>query len=324
MIYAELFTFERVWIMLVDKRLVCDWEHLPAKQNVDKNQAIEVSSSNNPSTEPASSYAPAKSSFGIHGPMHHLSHRKFRGTWVSFLQTCRRVYSEAIPFLYSLPTFFFHDTMPFLAFAASLPPSHFKHIRSVTINLACDFAQPLFPYSLWKRWGTAKHFHMQVTRPEATSLDYAFFHDGSFAGELLNASVLPPQNSNTLLPSYMWDAIASALEEMKGLKKVHITMRDIPRQILVWCEHGYEHSGQRDALEIRSSLEWIGRDRPWKGDKNEGTENRKGKETEVVFENVWRKNDEQKRGHWIRHVGDDGKVEWEEVGEAAGRVRRDF
>lgn len=344
MIYAEMLPFERVWIVLIDKRLVCDWELIkaPVSKPNSNDSAGDTSIAELPAESSTStlSAAAAQGATTSQGAMTNqtlvdMSSRKPRGPamkfrigvpsktpmWglgiLSLLRTCRRVYSDVIPYLYSKPTFSFQDTLPFLAFVASIPPSHFQHIRSVTINLAT----PDLPRHLQARLNKVKEPAMTIPRPEVSSLKYAFFYDGSFPAPLYNASILPPQNPNKLLPSYMWDAIANALEEMKSLRQVRITLLNVPRRICVWVEHGYEGSGQRDAQDIMDSLKWVGRARPWKGEVDEPN---KGREAEVVFENVWWKTDREhkKQGHWVRQVDENGRVEWNEVGEAAGAVLR--
>ncbi|KAF2684099.1 hypothetical protein K458DRAFT_389314 [Lentithecium fluviatile CBS 122367] len=239
-----------------------------------------------------------------------------------FLQSCRRVYSEAIDLLYSAPRFAFCETLTFLAFSASILPSRFQRLRSITINLSGQgvpsHVLKIFPIPTL----TKAHLHRLgfSSNPCTYHLNYSLLHD-AYRGTLRNASVLISANSNPLDPTYAWDAVANALRKMKGVQEVFLSMRDVPRKIEVWVEHGYEHSGQRDARDIKTSLNWVGRDRPLEGGgsgKEDEKESVKRREAKIVFENVWNRSGEDwKKGHWVREVGDDAKVEWREVGEAA-------
>ena len=274
MVYAELFgASETIWIVLADQKLACVREE---QTNVTQQDD-----------------RPTK--LGLHA--------------IPLLQSCRRIYSEAISLLYSTPTFAFNETLAFLAFSASILPSRFQSLRFIVINLS--------------RQGVPGHVSkislgLTLSNPHRRSMDYTLLHKLKHL-KLYNASILPEPNK-TLLPDYLWDAVANALEEMKGVQDVFLSLKDVTRIIEVWVERGYEHSGERDARDIRNSLAWVGRDRPWKGEGKEdgsGERREKQRETRIVFENVWRKSSEWTRGHWVREMRDDGEIEWKEVGEAA-------
>lgn len=329
MIYAELLPWERVWILLVDKKLVCDWEAVKVPNSVPVTSLVGQEHSSPRPNGAESSQTPTLVSPRTR-PMregqHNRTRRKNPGVFskfnkwglsiLPFMRTCRRVYSDIMPYLYSRPTFAFHDAVPFLAFVASIPPSHFQCIRSVELGFAYPYALPALPRYLEARINRAREPIKTIPRPDVCKLDYWFFYDGTFSSPLHNASVLP-SNTTDGCSSYMWDAIANALVEMKGLKRAHITLLNIPRSITMLTEKDDVESRQRDAQDIMDSLRWVGRPRPWKG---ETTESDKGRETEVIFENVWWKTDRETRfrGHWVREVYEEGKVDWREVGEAAG------
>lgn len=340
MVYAELLPFERVWIVIIDKQLVCDWEIVktPISQSHPSGH-LNFGISNPESPEelfrPASSITPAQESSLLWNAASNMMSRRPRQMplrfrlgaapkspiWglkiIPFLQTCRRVYSEVMPYLYSKPTFAFHDSIPFLTFVASIPPSHFQHIRSVTINMT-SLALPRYIRARLER-AKMKSLHVLRPRPDVCSISYDFLYDGWFPKPLYNTSVLLPYSPNEVWPTVLWDVIAHVLQEMKSLRKVHITLKKIPRQILFGKGREYATGRWRDEREIMDPLAWIGRPRPWKG---EVADPDKEFETDVVFKTVWPREDgeEKKEGYWVRKVGENGEVEWKEVGEAAGKV----
>lgn len=331
MIYVELLPFERIYILLIDSKLVCDWEAVKSSDSVPSASSAAREQEPRPRLNLfENSQTPALTDLST-GTMHERQRntirRKYPGIFSKFrmwgvgilplMQTCRKVYSDVVPYLYSRPTFAFHDTVPFLAFAASIPPSHFQYIRSVELGFAYPYALPALPRFLVARIKRAKVPTKTIPRPEACTLDYSMFYDGSFPAPLYNASIFPSQVTDTHSSSYMWDAIANALVEMKSLRKVRVTLLNIPRSISVLTEKSGVDSGQRDAQDIMESLRWVGRARPWKGEIIEADT---GKETEVVFENVWWSTDMETKhqGHWVREVHENGTVDWREVGEAAG------
>lgn len=279
MIYVELIGCGRVWIILKNDKLAC----LREEQRI-------VSPRRGHAVRPGMQVLP-------------------------FLQTCRRVYSEAIDLLYSTPTFAFDKTRAFLAFSASALPARSQKLRSLNFNSSGE--------------GVPGHIveaspGPDLRNPHLHELNYSYLNN-RYRGTLYNAAILRPRNKNPLLPTYMWDAVADALEEMKGLRDVFISLSNVKRQILVWVEHGYENSGQRDACEIRQSLEWVGRDRPWKGEGKSDEQKEKQIETKIVFENVWKRPEgEWTRGHWVRQIDNAGEVKWREVGEAAGPREETF
>lgn len=327
MIYAELLPFERVWIVIIEGRLACDWEIVKTPTPPpDPNQYLHVDTS-----KPDS---PAESSISAFRRSRQTPLRFRLGfapktpIWglgiLPLLQTCRKVYSEVMPYLYSKPDFAFHDTVPFIIFAASIPPSHFQHIRSVTIDLAMSS----LPRYLRARLNKAKLTTFTIPRPDASPIHYGFLSYGSYQVTLYNASILldnEPIDSGRLC---WWDAIVHALQEMKSLRNVRITLSDVPRHLIVvgW---GDAAGWQRNESDIMDSLSWIGRARPWKGEVDDSD---KRSATDVVFENVWLedggvndgeiKREKKKQGYWVRKVAENGAVEWTEVGEAAGKVVR--
>lgn len=50
------------------------------------------------------------------------------------LQTCRLVYSEALPLLYVYNQFVFNDLRHLVAFSHTIPQTHFEHIRSIRLE----------------------------------------------------------------------------------------------------------------------------------------------------------------------------------------------
>ncbi|KAF2122275.1 hypothetical protein BDV96DRAFT_563199 [Lophiotrema nucula] len=53
---------------------------------------------------------------------------------IGLLLTCRRVYNEAVLYMYSCPTFIFIDALSFIAFSHSILPSRFNSIQSIRLN----------------------------------------------------------------------------------------------------------------------------------------------------------------------------------------------
>ncbi|KAF2870740.1 hypothetical protein BDV95DRAFT_595445 [Massariosphaeria phaeospora] len=54
------------------------------------------------------------------------------------LQSCRMIYSELVPLLYSEPTFFFHSLNTMLAFSGTSLPQRFHAITSIRIDGTCE------------------------------------------------------------------------------------------------------------------------------------------------------------------------------------------
>lgn len=326
--------------MIIDKQLVCDWEIVKTPiSHSHPSGHLDFGISNPESPEvlsrPASSNTPAQESSLLWNATSYMMPRRPRQTplkfrpgaapkspiWglkiIPFLQTCRRVYSEVMPYLYSKPTFAFHDSIPFLTFVASIPPSHFQHIRSVTINMT-SLALPRYIRARLEK-ARRKSLHVLRPRPDVCSISYDFLYDGWFPKPLYNTSVLPPYSPDEVWPTVLWDVIAHVLQEMKSLRKVHITLKKIPRQIVFGKGREYATGQWRDEREIMDPLAWIGRPRPWKG---EVADPDKEFETDVIFKTVWPREggEEKKEGYWVRKVAENGEVEWKEVGEAARKV----
>ncbi|KAF2438420.1 hypothetical protein P171DRAFT_491091 [Karstenula rhodostoma CBS 690.94] len=53
---------------------------------------------------------------------------------IALLQTCRLLYSEALPLLYSYNQFVFNDPRRLVALSHSIPRTHFEHIRSIWLD----------------------------------------------------------------------------------------------------------------------------------------------------------------------------------------------
>lgn len=55
---------------------------------------------------------------------------------LALLQTCRRVYAEALPVLYSQTQFVFKEPRHLVSFYHSVPATHFTHIRSIRMDFS--------------------------------------------------------------------------------------------------------------------------------------------------------------------------------------------
>ncbi|KAF2184723.1 hypothetical protein K469DRAFT_750873 [Zopfia rhizophila CBS 207.26] len=58
---------------------------------------------------------------------------------IPLLQTCRKLYSEAVVTLYSLPTFTFHNPQSFLGFAATILSQRLSTIKSLRLHFSSTF-----------------------------------------------------------------------------------------------------------------------------------------------------------------------------------------
>lgn len=70
---------------------------------------------------------------------------------LALLCTCRRIYTEALPILYSRTQFAFRETGDCVAFSQITPKPHLQRIRSLRIDIYCGNAYALYglPRTIW-------------------------------------------------------------------------------------------------------------------------------------------------------------------------------
>jgi len=105
------------------------------------------------------------------------------GGMIQLLQTCRRIYTESAPLLYTLPTLSFDSPETLLAYASSLPAHHVPSIRHVQLDLRFHLSfwfgesTPISDFATWETlWRTVagmqglRDLEVRITWPRIPSM----------------------------------------------------------------------------------------------------------------------------------------------------------
>jgi hypothetical protein len=175
MIYAELFAEERIWISTEARKLTCY-----------RGSTIEQ-------LKPGSGHTPLTPGMDS----------------IPLLQSCRKIYTEAIDSLYSGPAFAFPNPKAFFYFAGSLLPQRLASIKTVEMH----FNEATLPLLL--------HNEVKMNADSLLSpLSYYFMHRTRIKYTPIRNFCLPPATEEDAEP-YWW-IICEVLGKMEGLRHIKV------------------------------------------------------------------------------------------------------
>ncbi|ORY18501.1 hypothetical protein BCR34DRAFT_553721 [Clohesyomyces aquaticus] len=170
---------------------------------------------------------------------------------VPLLRTCRTVYREATPLLYSLPTFYFQRPESLLAFCGTIPPPRFHAIQHIVLRLGKrgsgdqfgSFGRPTeeFTFAFLHRSQISRYYNREAlqlpdvqhcqkiskSRPKTERFSLGKGTLVNKTGEKKNREKKKRNYTTTVLPM-----ICAVLSRMQGLRELEIVDDHCPPGVL--------------------------------------------------------------------------------------------